>query len=612
MNRLVRFAFAIVVATLCISTPARAQVPPSAIDYWAPGTKPGSLTDPLIDPTNNCAACHGHYNPAVEPYSSWTTTTMAQSFRDPIFKAGLTIANQDAAWSGVLCLRCHAPAGYLNDHLTPDGSHLSGVDVRGTSCDMCHRQVNPTYVEGQSPVEDVAILAALREPAGEPNNGNMVVDPLDRRRAPEVPYLDAHPWLQSPFHEQSELCAVCHEASNPLYTLNRATGAYEHNANQAAHPTCSKHDEFPLSRTYSEWANSEFALGPIEMGGRYGGNETAVGTCQECHMPVTTGAPVIPDFGVPDCDDLPRHLFAGSNSWAVRAVLALDVNHETDMTPQAVADADARTDFMLRAASDLELTSAGNQLNVRIINQTGHKLPTGMAEGHRMWINVRFLDASGALIAERGHYDTASAALTTSDTKVYQSVLGLDAAAAQVTGLPQGPGFHMMANNVRVFDNRIPPRGFHNDAFAASECDPVGYAYADGQYWDDTVFTAPPGAVRAEVRVFHQTTSLEYAQFLQTANTTDNQGNIFMDQYVAQGMSAPIEMDFAALGVATCTADFNGDGDVGTDADIETFFACLAGSCCATCGSADFNGDGDVGTDADIEAFFRVLAGGAC
>jgi hypothetical protein len=62
------------------------------------------------------------------------------------------------------------------------------------------------------------------------------------------------------------------------------------------------------------------------------------------------------------------------------------------------------------------------------------------------------------------------------------------------------------------------------------------------------------------------------------------------------------------------TADFNCDGDVGTDADIEAFFACLSGSCpappCAN--SADFNGDGDVGTDADIDAFFRVLAGGSC
>jgi len=71
----------------------------------------------------------------------------------------------------------------------------------------------------------------------------------------------------------------------------------------------------------------------------------------------------------------------------------------------------------------------------------------------------------------------------------------------------------------------------------------------------------------------------------------------------------------AILSVSACgTSDFNGDGDFGTDADIEAFFACLGGSCCATCysGGSDFNGDGDFGTDADIESFFRVLGGGAC
>jgi hypothetical protein len=62
------------------------------------------------------------------------------------------------------------------------------------------------------------------------------------------------------------------------------------------------------------------------------------------------------------------------------------------------------------------------------------------------------------------------------------------------------------------------------------------------------------------------------------------------------------------------SADFNCDGAVATDADIESFFACLAGSCppppCTS--TADFNGDGAVATDQDIEAFFRVLAGGSC
>jgi probable HAF family extracellular repeat protein len=74
---------------------------------------------------------------------------------------------------------------------------------------------------------------------------------------------------------------------------------------------------------------------------------------------------------------------------------------------------------------------------------------------------------------------------------------------------------------------------------------------------------------------------------------------------------------FRAVLVGTslcCSADYNCDGDTGTDGDIESFFACLAGSCpAAPCTStADFNGDGDSGTDADIEAFFRVLAGGVC
>ena len=67
----------------------------------------------------------------------------------------------------------------------------------------------------------------------------------------------------------------------------------------------------------------------------------------------------------------------------------------------------------------------------------------------------------------------------------------------------------------------------------------------------------------------------------------------------------------AAAEVRKCFGDYDDDGDVGTDADIEAFFRCLAGDCCAGC-SADYNRDGDIGTDSDIEAFFSVLAGGPC
>ena len=82
--------------------------------------------------------------------------------------------------------------------------------------------------------------------------------------------------------------------------------------------------------------------------------------------------------------------------------------------------------------------------------------------------------------------------------------------------------------------------------------------------------------------------------------------------FIAQPV--PDGVDVVGVGLSCGTADFDGDGDFGTDADIEAFFSCLAGNCCATCypGGSDFDADGDSGTDADIESFFRVLGGGEC
>ena len=97
---------------------------------------------------------------------------------------------------------------------------------------------------------------------------------------------------------------------------------------------------------------------------------------------------------------------------------------------------------------------------------------------------------------------------------------------------------------------------------------------------------------------------------LQSPNATE--ATHFLCQVFNNCSSAFSDPALLTVGQCTCSADFNNDGDVGTDADIEAYFACLAGSCCVSCGSADFNGDGDVGTDADIESFFRVLSGGAC
>ncbi len=153
---------------------------------------------------------------------------------------------------------------------------------------------------------------------------------------------------------------------------------------------------------------------------------------------------------------------------------------------------------------------------------------------------------------------------------------------------------------------------------------PNGGRLAPGTYWLEWSFN---GAAAPSQNVFVPLVSPRTAVTDHNArlyNAVDGQPTMPRSWFEGrEGYSAGVsegrayELPFVLLGstLPACgTADFDGDGDVGTDADIEAFFACLGGNCCAACfpGGADFDADGDVGTDADIEAFFRVLAGGNC
>src|SRR5207248_2622284 len=66
-------------------------------------------------------------------------------------------------------------------------------------------------------------------------------------------------------------------------------------------------------------------------------------------------------------------------------------------------------------------------------------------------------------------------------------------------------------------------------------------------------------------------------------------GIVIAGQFISIG--GAVSHMFARLPSIHCcgSADFNADGDTGTDLDIEAFFACLAGACCPVCGSPDFD-----------------------
>ena len=535
-------------------------------DFHQPGSQPFSMVEyPLV--SNACQFCHGGYDEHAEPHAHWKASMMAQSGRDPIFHAALAVANQDAAFAGEMCLRCHTPGGWISGRSEPpDGSGLLPEDLDGVNCSMCHRMVDPVYVPGVSPAEDWDILTSLADAPLDSHSAQFVIDPFDRRRGP-FPLTDMfyHQWLESPFHTESRMCATCHDVSNPLF--ERATdGTYVLGPLDTRHPTGRRDDMFPVERTYSEWSASAFAQGAIDMGGRFGGNKLEVSTCQDCHMPDVSGFGAREALGAAYRDDVPAHQFNGSNSWVLRAVLEY-YGESSGLTEASVADAEARNRSMMERAADLELSRPlgyfePETLLVRVVNQTGHKLPTGYPEGRRMWVNVRFYDAGGSLIAERGAYDDASATLDEGTTKVYEGKLGLDAAMSALTGKPAGPGFHFALNNTWFFDNRIPPRGFTNAGFADVQAAPVAYTYEDGQYWDSTVFDVPPGATRAEASLYHQTTTREYIEFLRDENTTNSAGDDAHALWESLGKSRPVLMATATLELNSCGSDIDQSGFV--------------------------------------------------
>lgn len=520
-------------------------------DFSQPGTQPGTLLDP-ISTGQSCAACHGGYDYRVEPYQRWASSMMAQASRDPIFHAALAIAEQDADFAGDLCWRCHAPSGWTAGRANPtDGSALNDVlgDLDGVNCNFCHRMVDPVH-DPANPVEDPGILAALTDPVvHEPHNGQYTLDDEDRRRGPyDLPNFFLHEWRESPFHRESLLCAHCHDVSNPLLEKQPGGGYLLGNLDEA-HPTDNKHDQFPIERTFSEWAASDYALMEIDTEGRFGGRKEEVATCQDCHMPDAAGSACIPGLGE-DRLDLPLHDFNGANSWVLRAVHEQYDSATTGLTDSTVDVAIQRNLSMLHRAADLEAFVQDGQLITRVINQTGHKLPTGYGEGRRMWLNVQFRDAGGNTIQEHGAYDNNTAVLVP-DTKVYEIKHGIDAAQSAATGEPVGPSFHFVLNNVTEKDNRIPPRGYDSAMFEAIGAPVIGTTISEQHYWDDSSFAIPAAATQAWVFLYHQTTTKEYIEFLRDENTTNNKGQEAYDLWVQFGKSKPVMMTRVAIDLAT-------------------------------------------------------------
>lgn len=548
-----------------LTLPAALAVPrpgldSSAADFFFPGTQPGGLSAE-ISPAADCDICH-----AAPIYDRWRGSMMSQAARDPLLWAALHVANNDAPGAGEYCLRCHAPKGWLEGRSHPDGSALQAGDLQnGVTCAVCHRMVDPVpSTMDEAAAIDQQIRSALTHPVpnGFVGSAAMILDPLDRRRGPfsfglALPYHTAY---QTDFLRQtgdaitrSRMCGTCHNVYNPILSWDASRGQFW--PNEMNQPAPDPAQLFPIETTFSEWLYSDYARGGV-YAPQFAGSKPdgIVRTCQDCHMLRSVGTaadsafnPVWRDCQTSGC--LPEHTFVGGNTWVPQLLqnpswrlnAAGDASHlnETVFLAQD----------MLRKAASLTLTveNSGTEklATVRVINETGHKLPTGYPEGRRMWIYLAAFDGQGNKIFESGAYDPLTGELLPDPAlKIYEARQGLTPELAAVLPAPAGESFHFVLNNTVIKDNRIPPRGYTTALYDQPGLRPVGAVYADGQHWDDSTYHLPLQTERIVAVLFYQTASKEYIDFLRQRGGIDG---LALGEMWEALKSPPVEMSRLSL-----------------------------------------------------------------
>ncbi|QKK03845.1 MAG: hypothetical protein HND55_14975 [Pseudomonadota bacterium] len=588
-------------ALIAAGAPSAEQLPTTLADFQVAGTQPGDVEAYALHSSQHCATCHAVGDQEQSPSNSWRGSKMAHAGRNPLFFAQLAVANQDAANVGYYCLRCHVPMSAISGSaLESSEAALSDRDRDGVDCHFCHSLVDPDYVEGGSPSRDLDVLSALESVPEFQGNAMFVVDPEGVRRGTRPAAAPFHERLIAPFQGESALCGTCHDVGN-LAVSRLDDNTWRYNPIDTPAEDEDPWLQFPLERTYTEWLLSAFADGGVDMGGRFGGEGVrVVSSCQDCHMPRTTGK--IASMGR-EYDDLRVHEFAGASVWGldiIRRHYADDPAVDVD----AIEAGMARAAGMLRRAASLELVQDGPTVRARLINQTGHKLPTGHIEGRRAWLHVRVLDERDRLLAEYGGYDPAEAALDERQTVIYEMVVGLSEQAAALTGHSPGPTGHMALADTIVKDTRIPPRGFDRKAFETGGAPVVGRDYADGEYFDDAWFRLPVGAVKAEITALYQTASRRYIEELRDNNVSNDWGEVLYSLWQESGRSPPVTMASATVFLSPfLRGDFNGNHQLDLD-DARSLYACFLTTppVADRCLIGDFSGDGRIGR-ADLLAF---------
>ncbi|MEM6994030.1 MAG: multiheme c-type cytochrome [Myxococcota bacterium] len=551
-------------------------------------TQPNELQNPLVR-ADQCEYCHSYNNapeladdPLYAPFFTWRGSMMANAARDPVFWAAVAVASQDAEDPAETeaCIRCHSPRAFLEgrgDAIAQ--ADLLPEDLAGVECEVCHRmEADAPPGNAHMTIDDVLVGANVprRGPWSYPEGGPIPAPP--------------HEVIADEFVGSSELCGTCHDVTTDRERVDEdgvGLGAL-----------------FNEQRTYSEWANSEFAVAGADFA-----------SCQDCHMPAVQDMAGCRDHimeGHAHAEGGRRHDLLGAN----RFVIELLADDAPILQSVAFEHTLSLLDDFVQSAASLEVQAPESvnlgeglaDLTVTVTNETGHKLPTGYSEGRVMWLEV-IATHDGEEIGSSGVWDQTEGRMT-DDPQLRQY-------RAVAVEHSSGETFHLLRNNFWVEDTRIPPRGLVPDF----ETDPVTDRYellGDGTWPNfDThtyTFAGRPelaeidgGTVSVTVRLLYLINTAAYVDFLAEENETNAAGDDLAARFATAGGAPPLVLaeetvEIPVVGAepsGTSTGSMPGGTSSSTGELDGTGGATSTGSLPESTGTTAGDGTGDVSSGQD-------------
>lgn len=426
------------------------------------GDLPTGMSDMFMG-SGRCAGCHGVdqdiSNPPlalvdgngvnVGPAENWRATMMANSAKDPMWRAKLThetLVNPGHA--GELtnkCTSCHAPLGRFEaahdgvEFFTTEMLDADSLARDGVSCMACHAQQIETvglYFSGELHYNPDTIWGPVFNIE---KNGLPLQDFIMANFVGVAPV--AHPKAS-----KSESCAGCHSLiTNTADLQGNATGT-----------------TFIEQATYHEWLNSS-----------YNSQDMQAQECQTCHMPKTE-EPIIVASGydwLPGRQPFAQHWLVGGNSFMLELMknridqLGITANEEHFQTV-----IDRTLDNLQNHSATLQVSEGAidgdtARYTVKVANLAGHKLPSGYP-ARRAFVEFILTDEDGNEVFHSGkinpdfevqgqdptwepHYDVITDDVN--EVQIYEMVMG-DVMGNATTVLERA--HHM------IKDNRLVPTGF--------------------------------------------------------------------------------------------------------------------------------------------------------